>query len=135
MTISRLDHVNLRTANLAAMVAFYRDVLGFESGPRPPFAFDGAWLYCGGEAAVHLVEVPRQPETREPQIEHFAFQAQGLSTFLESLRAKGVAYEIRVVPGYEIRQVNILDPDGNHLHIDFSREEEADLESYEGAGA
>ena len=130
MAISRLDHVNLRTANLAAMVAFYRDVLGFEAGPRPPFAFDGAWLYCGGEAAVHLVEVPRQPETREPRIEHFAFQAEGLSAFLESLRGKGITYRIGVVPGYEIRQVNIHDPDGNHLHIDFSRDEDADLAPY-----
>ena len=57
MTIKQLDHVNLRTADVAGMVAFYRDLLGFEVGPRPPFRFGGAWLYCGGQAAVHLVEV------------------------------------------------------------------------------
>src|SRR3546814_15989518 len=58
MPLARLDHVNLRTANLAAMEAFYVEALGMTPGPRPPFAFNGTWLYCGGQATVHLVEVP-----------------------------------------------------------------------------
>src|SRR3546814_17296537 len=52
MPLSRLDHVNLRTAELAAMQTFYSEVLGMSLGPRPPFSFDGAWLYCGGQATV-----------------------------------------------------------------------------------
>ena len=135
MAIKQLDHVNLRTANLAGMTAFYRDVLGFAEGPRPPFEFGGAWLYCSGQAAVHLVEVERQPATQEPQLEHFAFQAEGMADFLARLRGAGVAYEIRVVPEFEIRQVNIFDPDGNHLHIDFQPGDEADLSDYPGEAA
>src|SRR3546814_17714950 len=66
MPLARLDHVNLRTANLAAMEAFYVEALGMTPGPRPPFAFSGTWLYCGGQATVHLVEVPVKPAPAQP---------------------------------------------------------------------
>lgn len=132
MAITQLDHVNLRTANLAGMTAFYTEILGFENGDRPPFPFGGAWLYSGGQATVHLVEIPEPLETEAPRLEHFAFQASGLAAFLAQLRSHKVAYQIGVVPGWEIRQVNIFDPDGNHLHVDFDRSEDADLENYDG---
>ena len=57
MKIKQLDHINLRTPALDRMVAFYCEVLGFEKGARPPFDFGGAWLYCGTQAAIHLVEI------------------------------------------------------------------------------
>src|SRR3954454_8588660 len=50
----RLDHVTIRTDDLEASTAFYRDILGLEVGPRPSFSFDGAWLYHEGRAVVHL---------------------------------------------------------------------------------
>ena len=130
MPLAYLDHVNIRTANLAAMTGFYRDVLGLELGPRPGFGFGGAWLYCGDRAAVHLVEQPRPPAGGDPKVEHFAFRAEGLADFLAKLRAADVRYAISVVPDLGIRQVNIHDPDGNHIEIAFgAHEEEADLSS------
>ena len=132
MTLSYLDHVNIRTARLAEMSAFYQTVLGLESGPRPPFRFGGSWLYCGDRAAVHLVEVPEAPETGAPRIEHFAFRAEGLADFLAGLRQRGIAYRISIVPDVELRQVNVLDPDGNHIEIAFGADEQADLSDYAG---
>lgn len=132
MTLSYLDHVNIRTARLVAMTEFYQDVLGLQAGQRPPFRFDGAWLYCGGKAAVHLVEVPRAPETGQPRIEHFAFRAEGLAGFLARLRDREIAYRISIVPAMELRQVNIFDPDGNHIEIVFGAGEEADLSDFPG---
>lgn len=134
MTLSYLDHVNVRTAQLAPMAEFYQDVLGLEAGERPPFRFDGAWLYCGDKAAIHLVEVPQAPDTGQPRIEHFAFRAEGLAGFLARLRDRGIAYRISIVPGMELRQVNIFDPDGNHIEIAFAAEEQADLSDYSGSG-
>ena len=90
MTLSSLDHVNIRTANLAPMSAFYERVLGLNKGPRPPFSFGGAWHYCGGIAAVHLVEVRKAPAGKEPRLEHFAFRAKGMKTFLEKLRQEEI---------------------------------------------
>ena len=52
LPLSFLDHVNIRTADLAGMEAFYETVLGLEAGPRPPFSVGGTWLYCGDKAAV-----------------------------------------------------------------------------------
>lgn len=119
MTLHALDHVNLRTANLDAIVAWYERVLGMAAGKRPDFAFPGAWLYLGDQAIVHLVGVGTEPASVEPKIEHFAIRAEGMQAFLKKLQAEGVDYRLGEVPGFGITQVNIHDPDGNHIHIDF----------------
>jgi len=123
MALKRLDHVNLRTAKLDQMVEFYEQILGLESGERPPFPFPGAWLYCGGEPVVHLVGIEAGLNTVEPRIEHFAFEAAGMSEFVSVLEAAKVEYEKRVVPGFGTIQVNLYDPDGNHIHVDFPPQE------------
>ena len=122
MQLGRLDHVNVRTANLAAMTEWYERVLGMRSGARPPFPFPGAWLYAGDHPAVHLVGVAKPPEGKDPRVEHFAFQATGLEEFLTRLRRDGVRHETRALPGSGIVQVNVWDPDGNHIHVDFAPE-------------
>lgn len=133
MPLARLDHVNLRTANLAAMEAFYVEALGMTPGPRPPFAFNGTWLYCDGQATVHLVEVPSVEVLGQPapagelRLEHFAFAAAGLAEFLARLKQRGEPYRIGVVPGFGIVQVNVHDPDGNHIHVDFAPAEAASV--------
>ena len=126
MTLASLDHVNIRTANLAPMSVFYERVLGMKKGPRPPFSFGGAWHYCGGIAAVHLVEVSRQPAGKEPRLEHFAFRANGMKTFLETLQREKIEFDIRVVPESGMQQVNVSDPDGNHIEIQFVPGDRAD---------
>ncbi len=119
MTLQRLDHVNVVTARLAEMSAFYADTLGLPAGPRPPFGFDGAWHYCGGLPAVHLVA--RQPGRVEgvPPVEHFAFRATGLAGWLQRLRAAGVPHHLRAVPGGRGHSLNLRDPDGNHVEVLF----------------
>jgi len=122
--ITAFDHVNVRTANLDAMVAFYGEVLGLTPGRRPDFGFPGAWLYLGDQAYVHLVGVSTAPETAgNITLEHFAFRARGLSEFLAKLDAMGIAHTVDPVPGFPILQVNFHDPDGNHIHVDFDTAE------------
>jgi catechol 2,3-dioxygenase-like lactoylglutathione lyase family enzyme len=123
MRLGKLDHVNIRTANLLAMTDWYCRVLGMEQGKRPPFDFPGAWLYAGGHAFVHLVGVERQPQGGEPTLEHFAFSASGLAEFTARLDAAGVFYRAAKVPGTTITQINVSDPDGNHIHVDFDGED------------
>ncbi|MCP5080709.1 MAG: glyoxalase [Alphaproteobacteria bacterium] len=123
MQLNKLDHVNIRTANLENMVAWYCGVLGMENGKRPPFPFPGAWLYAGDQAAVHLVGVESAPQSVEPGIEHFAMSATGLQTFIDKLDASGIEYRAVRVPGINILQINVFDCDGNHIHIDFTSEE------------
>lgn len=123
--IERLDHVNLRTARLDAMIAWYERVLDMHPGPRPDFSFAGSWLYAKGMAIVHLVEVkaPPRADPDDLRIEHAAFRAAGLEAFLKRLEEQGEPHRIGRVPGMPIVQVNVWDPDGNHLHIDFDATE------------
>lgn len=123
MQLGRFDHVNVRTSNVETMVAWYERVLGMKSGKRPPFPFPGAWLYVGEHPSVHLVGVPVQPEVTGVRLEHFAFQAVGLKEFVARLKGSGERFQLGVVPGFGIVQINVWDPDGNHIHIDFSPEE------------
>lgn len=119
MRLTGFDHVNVRTANLDSMVKWYDRVLGLKSGNRPDFRFPGAWLYLGDDAIIHLVAVEGEPASVEPKIEHFAIRAEGMQDFLNHLRAEGVEARVAVIEDFEITQVNIHDPDGNHIHIDF----------------
>ena len=128
MPLIALDHVNIRTDRLAEMARFYGEVLGLQAGPRPPFSFNGQWLYCGERAAIHLVEVAEAPQTGAPRIEHFAFQAEGLAGFLRTLHEADVAHRIADVPGRDIRQVHLHDPDGNHVEVAFPADEVDEVE-------
>jgi catechol 2,3-dioxygenase-like lactoylglutathione lyase family enzyme len=127
-----LDHVNIRTEALERLVAFYEEALGLKRGPRPPFDFPGAWLYAGSRAVVHLIGVPRPPEGskaesskegRALRLEHYALRAGSqaqLPAFLAHLKRLGVEAQVATLPDGSAVQVNLWDPDGNHLHLDFT---------------
>lgn len=123
MKITSFSHVNVRTAQLAEMIAWYGDVLGMHTGPRPDFGIGGAWLYVGDAPFIHLVEAPTEPRTRDPKIEHFAFNASGIADFAARLDARDISHTIDPVPGFPLIQINLHDPDGNHIHVDFDRGE------------
>ena len=118
--VKKLDHVNIHTANVDKLVEWYDRVLGMKAGDRPPFPFPGAWLYCGSEPTVHLVGVEKQPQVSGVTLEHFAFSAVGLKDFLARLEQNSVKYDARKVPRMDGVQINVWDPDGNHIHIDFA---------------
>jgi catechol 2,3-dioxygenase-like lactoylglutathione lyase family enzyme len=120
MGLLRLDHINVNTTRLATMKAWYTEVLGMTPGPRPNFSFGGAWMYCEGFPCVHLVERERMdPTSGDLRLQHFAFAARDLGGFLARFSALEVPYRVGILDDFEICQVNITDPDGNHLHIDF----------------
>ena len=120
MALLYLDHVNLRTGNLAGMTEFYCNVLGLRLGPRPAFAFAGAWLYCGERPVVHLVEVDQTPTPGSAlRLEHFAFSADGFEELADALTRANVEHRVSKLVGSETRQINLRDPDGNRVHVDF----------------
>lgn len=119
--IERLDHINLRTSRLEAMIDWYGRVLDMHPGPRPGFPFPGAWLYAGDAPLVHLVGIEQEPgsDPGDLKLEHGAFRASGYAGFVARLDAARERHEIVKLPDFPIIQVNVWDPDGNHLHIDF----------------
>jgi len=71
--IKGLDHINIRTADLAATKAFFVDILGLSDGWRPNVSRPGAWLYSGERALVHLSQAdgPVTP-SKGSSLDHFA---------------------------------------------------------------
>jgi len=117
----RLDHINVRTGRLEDMQDWYTRVLGLKSGWRPDFPFPGAWMYAGDYPIVHLVGRDETPsaEDAELRLEHFALRGDDLKAFRARLEAEGVASQESQPPGMNLLQINIYDPDGNHIHVDF----------------
>lgn len=124
MPLLSFDHVNIRTNNLDALIDWYTRILGFRVGPRPDFSFPGAWLYLGDQALVHLVGTTKQHQAGgKVALEHFAFRAAGMRSFCDLLDANDIEYAVKPVPGFPVVQVNLWDPDGNHIHVDFDSAE------------
>jgi len=122
MQISKLDHVNVRTTQLETMIAWYQSVLGMHMGARPHFPFPGAWIYAGDSAFVHLVGIEGEPGIGSEvplKVEHFAFSATGLAEFEDKLQKSGESYQRTDLQDIQLVQINVWDPDGNHIHIDF----------------
>lgn len=122
MPVQKLDHVNVRTAQLDVMVTWYTQVLGFHAGNRPDFPFPGAWMYANAEAVVHLVGVTGEPGAGAEvalKLEHFAFLASDEAAFATRLNALGEQYRRVELTDFKLVQYNIRDPDGNHIHVDF----------------
>jgi catechol 2,3-dioxygenase-like lactoylglutathione lyase family enzyme len=130
VTLKRLEHVNLRTANLDAMVAWYGRILGMHPGPRPGFSFPGAWLYADGHPIIHLVGVETAPgaDPGDLRLEHFAIAADGIKDLIDRIDADGLRHRLNHIKDFCILQMNLWDPDGNHIHIDFDAAEAEGLE-------
>jgi len=122
MGIQRLEHVNVVTARLNEMITFYEGILGLKSGERPDFPFPGAWLYAGDRPVVHLVGNEAQDRVGSEvalRLEHFAFSATDMAAFEENLTFNEYPFRKSNVPGTDLIQFHVSDPDGNHVHIDF----------------
>ncbi len=127
MSVGVLDHFNIRTRNLADTVRFYEDVLGLEKGARPNFAFPGAWMYSEGKAVVHLVDISKTEEPQKPDsgvVHHVAFASYGFDGMKQRLEQKGMAYDSRQVPGGELWQIFVNDPNGVMIELNYEAAKE-----------
>ena len=127
MAVSGMNHFNILTDDLEATLAFYAEFLGLRPGPRPPFAFPGAWLYAegGSEPILHVVAGRPRAELVKGVIDHMAFSGAGLGETVSRLAARGVAYDLRRLPAYGTWQLFFHDPNGAKVEIDFDAAEAA----------
>lgn len=126
MGLNALNHYTIRPADLERTKDFYVEVLGLEVGYRPPLAFPGYWLYCGGQPTVHLIGPRAQDEGKPPRrpggtglLDHIAFSCTGLAEMRERLRRHEVKYEERVIPRDRQTQIFLYDPDGVAVELNF----------------
>ena len=122
MAVKRLDHYTINVSDREASVAFYTEIVGLTDGPRPPFSFPGAWLYCGDRPVVHLIG-GRPPAHGTGPIDHVAFRAEGLAGQIAILRRHGIRFREQEVPKASLRQVFFEDPDGVTIELNFIQED------------
>ena len=123
VSVGTLDHFNIRTRKLDETVRFYRDVLGLTSGPRPNFSFPGAWMYADGRAVVHLVDISPTQEPQKPDsgvVHHVAFVSRGFAAMRAHLETAGVPFDIRQVPGGDLWQIFVRDPNGVMVELNYT---------------
>jgi catechol 2,3-dioxygenase-like lactoylglutathione lyase family enzyme len=125
MAVSSMNHFTILTDDVANTVRFYGEVLGLEDGPRPPFAFAGAWLYARGAPILHVIGERGRDELRAGVIDHMAFTAQGLSDTVAKLEARGIEYDLRRLVGRGQWQLFFFDPNGARVELDFAADEAA----------
>jgi len=127
MSIGLLDHFNIRTRHLADTVRFYEDGLGLTSGDRPNFAFPGAWMYSEGRPVVHLVDISRTQEPQKPDsgvVHHVAFASRGFASMKQRLETSGVEFNVRQVPGGDLWQIFVTDPNGVVIELNYEAAKE-----------
>ena len=144
MTLT-LNHISIRTTDLAATRRFYESVLGLTVGPRPDFPFPGLWMYRGdhadvANAVVHLIGMdPNDAQGLKSYlgdrdiaslrgsgaVDHVAFFADGLAAMLAHLEGLGITARQRTVPSIGLHQVFLDDPNGVVVELNFPAAEHA----------
>lgn len=133
MRITHIDHYNIRLkqSDLKAVRDFYVNVIGLTEGARPKFQFPGYWLYGGSEAAIlHLAAtLPETADSISPtkptgQFDHISLKASDQVSARARLKAAGIPYEERPVPGWRMNQIFLTDPAGLKIELTFDMERE-----------
>ena len=130
MPLLRLEHCLVLTDDLAATRDFYCRVLGLHVGPRPPLDFAGDWLYLGTVPCVHVAEwesyrvhsttagisVSQRASGTGP-LDHVAFVADDPEAMRARLRSHGMKFTENVVPGANLTQFFMHDPNGIKVEV------------------
>jgi catechol 2,3-dioxygenase-like lactoylglutathione lyase family enzyme len=128
MPITGLFHIAIKTADLDTTVAFYTQLMELQEVTRPDFGFPGAWLACptptqpaiihlyaGGPALGTTGSVP----LGSAAIDHLSLTATGFHAFRQRLRAAGIPWREFIVPGTDLWQLFVYDPNGVMLELTF----------------
>lgn len=120
--VTGIAHVNFRGTNalIERLRVFYRDVIGLEEGPRPPFRSQGYWLYANASDVLHLTIDGRSEDAPfAGALDHIALALEDLAEALARLDAAGVRYELDAVPD-GATQVFLRDPAGVSVELNFA---------------
>jgi catechol 2,3-dioxygenase-like lactoylglutathione lyase family enzyme len=121
MPVNGIDHVNIRTTDVATSEQFYVDLFGFEyrqgseiMGNTPHWLFDAQ-----GQPIIHFRIMEPDAPTTGP-IDHVALKCQDVQSMVERLKARDVVYQMaeNIVPG--VTQIILKDPHGVSLELNFA---------------
>ena len=118
MRVTRFHHVSVNTngAPLDDLAAFYGDVLGLGSKPRPEIpGVPGHW-HVVGDQELHLVGAPPHGTPIDSTGHHYCVAVADLDAAINELEERGIDYE-RAVQGESTVQIWISDPAGNTIEL------------------
>jgi len=118
-----MNHFTAIAEDKEKTLDFYVDLLGLSVGPRPDLGFDGAWLYAGTQAVLHLFFDRPPPAQRAGVIDHMAFSATGLKQVKARFDERGWKYDLRRQAGAGTWQLFTYDPSGAKVELDFDASE------------
>ena len=120
MRVTRVLHVSRNAeGRLDETQAFYADLFGLGSIPRPTIpGIDGHW-FAAGDAEVHLVDAPAGDEPIRPAGDHWCFGVADLAAAIAELEVRGIDY-VRAGQG-DVVQIWILDPAGGTIELQQDR--------------
>ena len=132
MPVTELNHYFVRANDLEKTKDFYCDVLGFEVMPRPSFPFPGYWLGVNGKIQVHMgpdgidnadlyyLGTPKDAVTDHAGVvDHIAFLATEPGGFIRRFKERGVDFQPRSLPEFDLYQIFVKDPNGLTIELNF----------------
>lgn len=106
----KLDHATISTPHLDTMRDFFCNIVGLDIGKRPPFSFDGYWLYHANKPVIHLIGTTAEhpPTKQTSRIDHIAFRVTGETEWhalIGRLQVANIAYRETALPDNSERQL------------------------------
>ena len=120
--ITGMNHFTAIAGDPQATLDFYENLLGLRRGYRPDLGFDGAWLYAGDTAVLHLYFDRSVPQPPAGVIDHMAFTSVGLAQVKDRFDQKGYPYQLQHREGGPW-QLFCHDPSGAKVELNFSSDE------------
>lgn len=119
----RIDHVTIRTRDIAGTSGFFRDVFALEEGERPESIrrIPGTWLYSEGLPLVHIIGSHGFGMDRAAEaIDHVGLRLEDYSGFRARLDRLGIRYSTMDLADIHERRIFLRAPGGPLLEAVFS---------------
>ena len=84
-------------------------------------------MYSEGKAVVHLVDIAATDEPQKADsgvVHHVAFASRGFDGMRQRLNSKGMQFEARQVPGGDLWQIFVNDPNGVMIELNYEAAKE-----------
>lgn len=117
-----LDHVTLRTTDLARTRDFFLSVFDLKEGTRPAAIqrIPGHWLYAGDEPVLHLIGSQGNGIERAAEAwDHAAFRLKDYAGFKARLEAMAIPYSPMDLPDIHERRLFFRAPGGPLIETVF----------------
>ena len=120
LRVSRIDHINMRVKDLAASIAFYTKLFGFEMKEDHTQDGEDAWAIVGLADTAYICMYLHGNKKREPealQIMHFGLVIDDFDSALKRLRTLGVDVGKGYIQWPNSRSIYIHDPSGHEIDL------------------